>query len=92
MKLIRNILLLAVFAALALPAQADRGRGRHGDRDDERDYELSLEEAAELIREKNGGRILDIRRKRDGYEVKSLRRGRVRVYEIDGHSGEVRHR
>jgi|GEM_PF-4202321 len=88
MKLIQSILLLTLLLSLGLPVQAER-RYRE-DRDNDREYAISREEAASIVRERNGGRILDIRRKQDGYQVKSLRKGRVRVYDIDGRSGEVR--
>ena len=95
MKQLSKCLLIALVLLLSLPVQADR-RGRdHRDRDREyrghdNGYAISREEAARIARERNGGRILDIKPRRDGYQVKTLRKGRVRVYEIDGRSGEVR--
>ncbi|HID83419.1 MAG TPA: hypothetical protein EYH06_09255 [Chromatiales bacterium] len=91
MNRLSKYLLIALVLLLSLPVQADRrGREYREHRDDDRDYSISREEAARIARERNGGRILDIKPRRDGYRVKTLRKGRVRVYDIDGHSGEVR--
>lgn len=55
---------------------------------------VSAEQAAELVRARSGGRILDVRLKRGGrgpvYRVKVLLDGgRVRIYRVDATSGRV---
>lgn len=93
MNLPSKYLLIVLLLLLSLPVQADRrGREYREHRDDDRGYSISREEAARIARDRNGGRILDIKPRHDGYQVKTLRKGRVRVYEIDGRSGKVRDR
>lgn len=91
MNRLSKYLLIALLLLLSLPVQADRrGREYREPRGHDNGYAISREEAARIARERNGGRILDIKPRRDGYQVKTLRKGRVRVFEIDGRSGEVR--
>ena len=73
--------ILVAFLLQALPALAERPYREYRE-DKGKRQSISREQAARIARERNGGRILDIRPRGNGYEVKTLRNGRVRVYEI----------
>lgn len=66
---------------------------RYRDRDRDGRAQISREHAADIARKRYNGRVLDIRpQRRDGrqdYRVKILREGRVRVFSVDGETGEV---
>ncbi|HHJ20277.1 MAG TPA: hypothetical protein ENJ84_10720 [Gammaproteobacteria bacterium] len=82
------ILLLTILVSVS-SVYADSGHHGKGE------HQISREGAARIARQRFGGRILDIRpRAQDGrkdYRVKMLREGRVRVFDIDGKTGKVRH-
>ena len=83
---------LSIFLLLlSLPAMADRKQRDYQEHNGKR-QSMSREQAANIVRQRDGGRILDIRPRGDGYRVKTLRNGRVRVYEIDGDENKNRRR
>lgn len=92
-------IVLALFSMLAEPAHADRYRDRDRDRWQDRRTEepasrsrrVSMEEAIVSVQRATGGKVLDAKRRDDGYRIKVLtRRGEVRVVYVDGRTGELR--
>ena len=81
MKCLTPAFLILLLLGISLPVQADRRDQEHGNGHGKA---MSREQAARIIRQRDGGRILDIRPRGNGYEVKTLRNGRVRVYELNG--------
>lgn len=101
MNLNRRLLVLGVFAALLVPAEAAarRGRGRGGDHDDAREAleqgdALPLTQILPLALRAVPGEILEIELEREHgrlvYEVEILARtGRVRKVNMDARTGRV---
>ena len=85
------LVLSIILLLLSLPVMADRQQRDYREHKGKR-QSMSREQAANIVRERDGGRILDIRPRGDGYRVKTLRNGRVRVYEIDGDENGGRNR
>lgn len=83
-----STLLILVPLLFAGNANADQHRGTKGH------TAVSESEAARIVRQKKGGRVLDVKRQnRNGqtdYRVKTIENGRVRVYGVDGHTGKLR--
>ena len=83
---------LSIFLLVtSLPAMADRQQRDDQDNNGQR-QSISREQAANIVRQRNGGRILDIRPRGNGYQVKTLRNGRVRVHEVNGDENNTRKR
>ena len=76
---------------LSWPAMADRQQRDYQEHNGKR-QSISREQAANIVRQRNGGRILDIQPRGNGYQVKTLRNGRVKVYEINGDENNNRRR
>lgn len=55
--------------------------------------DIGPDQAAAIVRDRTGGRVLGVRAvERDGrlvYQVKVLKNGYVRVYHVDGSSGNI---
>lgn len=55
--------------------------------------DIGPDQAAAIVRDRTGGRVLGVRAvNRDGrviYQVKVLKNGHVRIYNVDGNSGNV---
>lgn len=67
--------------SLSSAAEQDRSRGK----------QVSERDAAQIVRSQKGGKVLDVKRRNgDDYRVKTLDRGKVRVYGVDGRTGEIR--
>lgn len=81
----RTIALVAILFSLSLNGWADQDRQRG------RDANVSERDAARIVRSQKGGKVLDVKRRNDSdYRVKTIDRGRVRVYGVDGRTGEIR--
>ena len=61
---------------------------------DSRDRAVSKGDAARIVKERYGGRVLDVRPRsgddESDYRVKLLNKGRVKVLGVDGRTGEIR--
>ncbi len=84
-----TLLLAACVFGVAASAYAGPRDGRqYGDRG------VSKRDAARIVKERYGGRVLDVRPRRGngdgGYRVKILDGGRVKVLGVDGRTGEIR--
>ncbi len=89
---------LALLAALANPAHADRARWSGGDMQstfaphstaDQR--RISLDQAVDSVQRATGGKVLDAREADGQYRIKVLtRRGEVRVVYVDPRTGAMR--
>jgi len=77
-----------------MAAQLFATEPRFRERDQENRVQISRERAADIARKRYNGRVLDIRPQRGegrkDYRVKILRKGRVRVLDVDGKTGKVR--
>ena len=85
MKSVQTIAVLAILLSFGTNvwAEQDRSRGR--------DSGVSERDAARIIRSEKGGKVLGVQKRDDrDYRVKTLDRGRVRVYGVDGRTGEIR--
>jgi uncharacterized membrane protein YkoI len=86
-NLIFSLLLIALLGT-SQAVTAAPPRGQDNGQSPERSG-VSREQAADIAVQRSGGRVLDIKRRQNGYEVKVLSNGRVRVLNIDG-QGQVR--
>jgi len=82
MKLPATLLAIALALSAAVPAAQAQGfapdRGRYKE-DREQAARISAAQAAEIARQRTGGRVLSVKSERDGYQVKVLTpRGDVR--------------
>ncbi|MGV6858424.1 MAG: PepSY domain-containing protein [bacterium] len=78
--------LVNVLTVVGTTAQADS-------RDRRAEQGVSKREAARIVKDRYGGKVLDVRPRRDrdnGYRVKILDGGRVKVFGVDGRTGEIR--
>lgn len=87
-KLITQLVIASALTLLSVNSWADSGKQKN-DRS-----AVSQKEAARIVRQQKGGRVLDIKRRsssgRPGYRVKTIEKGRVRIYGVDGQTGEIR--
>ncbi len=78
---------MALSSGGALSADQGRQSGAEG-------HEVSKRDAARLVKERYGGRVLDVQPRggasAPGYRVKIIESGRVRVLSVDGRTGEIR--
>ncbi len=85
---------LILFFSCLLAMQSLVAGPRNYGRDQDYRAQISRERAADIARKRYDGRVLDIRPQRDegrqDYRVKILRKGRVRVLDVDGKTGKVR--
>lgn len=87
----------AVFIIAAALASAPAATATHGLRLNPSQIKLAADigpdQAAAIVRERTGGRVLGVRAvSRDGrvvYQVKVLKDGHVRIYHVDGASGNI---
>lgn len=79
------IAMIAVLLSLSTSGWAEQNRQR------DREPSVSERDAARIVRDKKGGKVLGVQRHNDkNYRVKTLDQGRVRVYGVDGRTGEIR--
>lgn len=77
--------LLAVLLVLAVPAQPTWSAGRHQGASGGQQDGLSAAQAADIARQQTGGRVLAVKRAKDGYRVKVLTpQGEVRYVPVGG--------
>ncbi|MBA3493918.1 MAG: hypothetical protein H0T87_07355 [Gammaproteobacteria bacterium] len=86
-----SVVLLACLIALPQAVSADNeGRNRERFRGGERSR-IDPDQAASIVRQKSGGRVLGVRPGRDRHSVKVLSPdGRVYEIEVDPRTGDVR--
>jgi hypothetical protein len=77
--------LLAVLLVVAVPAQQSWSAGRHKGGAGAHQEGLSAAQAADIARRQTGGRVLAVKRAKDGFRVKVLTpKGEVRYVPVRG--------